>query len=93
VDSPVNTLLGNSLAPVSSRVRQLVRDFPILARAVEIGTTYTVGDGIRFQGRVKDPSGEAGQKMATFRLTQLGSLCILALVRSCLIYPLESRLK
>jgi hypothetical protein len=42
VDSPVNTLLGNSLAPVRSRVRQLVRDFPILARAVEIGTTHTV---------------------------------------------------
>jgi capsid protein len=39
-------------------VRQLVRDFPILARAVEIGTTYTVGDGIRFQSRVKDPSGK-----------------------------------
>ena len=62
VDSPVNTLLGNSLAPVRSRVRQLVRDFPIPARAVEIGTTYTVGDGIRFQSRVKDPSGKLDKK-------------------------------
>lgn len=62
MDSPVNTVLGNSLGPVRSRVRQLVRDFPILDRAVEIGTTCIVGDGIRFQSRVKDPSGKLDKK-------------------------------
>jgi len=33
--------------------------------AVEIGTTYTVGDGIRFQSRVKDPSGKLDHILST----------------------------
>jgi len=66
VDSPVNMLLGNSLPRVRSRVRQSVRDFPIIACAVEIGTTYSVGDGIRFQSRVKDPSGKLDKKWLRF---------------------------
>lgn len=52
VDSDVNTVIGNSAATVRARVRQLVRDFPYFARAVNIVTGRSVGSGIVLQSRV-----------------------------------------
>ena len=65
VDAGVNTIIGNSLQPVRARVRQLVRDFPILARAVDVvcDYDYTVGDGIQFQSRVKNADGKLDKKL------------------------------
>lgn len=57
VDSPVNQIIGASSASVRARVRQLVRDMPFFARAVNVLTEYTVGDGIGFQSRVRTPDG------------------------------------
>ncbi len=54
LDASVKTVIGNSLKPVRARVRQLIRDFPYLARAVKVSVDYTVGEGIRFQSRVKN---------------------------------------
>ena len=58
LDASVNTVIGNSLKPVRARVRQLIRDFPCLARAVKVSVDYTVGEGIRFQSRVKNAEGK-----------------------------------
>jgi len=58
VDSPVNEIIGASSANVRARVRQLVRDMPFFARAVNIMTEYTVGEGIGFQSRVKGADGK-----------------------------------
>ena len=63
VDAGVNTIIGNSLQPVRARVRQLVRDFPILARAVDVVCDYTVGDGIQFQSRIKNADGKLDKKL------------------------------
>lgn len=58
VDSNVNTIISASSPAVRARVRQLVRDFPYFARAVNILTEYTVGSGIGFQSRVQDKDGK-----------------------------------
>ncbi len=47
LDASVKTVIGNSLKrlkPVRARVRQLIRDFPYLARAVKVSVDYTVGE-------------------------------------------------
>jgi len=56
-DANVNTILKNSGPTVRNRVRQLVRDFPYFARAVNVMVDYTVGQGILFQSRVDFPDG------------------------------------
>jgi len=43
-------------------VRQLVRDFPYFARAVNIIVDYVVGAGIVYQARVQDGSGKLDRK-------------------------------
>lgn len=53
----VNDLITGSASIVRGRVRQLVRDFPYFARAVNVLTNLTVGTGITVQARVKDPDG------------------------------------
>jgi len=59
----VNELIGNSSPQVRARVRQLVRDFPYFARAVDIITGYTVGAGIQFQSRVTSPDGNLNARI------------------------------
>lgn len=58
LDSNVNTIIQASSGAVRARVRQLVRDFPYFARAVNILTDYTVGSGIMFQSRIRTPDGK-----------------------------------
>jgi lambda family phage portal protein len=62
VDSDPNTVIRNSSLQVRARVRQLVRDMPYFARAVDVVTDYTVGDGIRFQSRVTGKDGSLDKK-------------------------------
>ena len=58
VNSSVNLLVAASAPAVRARVRQLVRDFPYFARAVNSLVDYTVGEGIMFQSRIKDAQGK-----------------------------------
>ena len=62
-NASVNDILAASGAQVRARVRQLVRDFPYFARAVNILTDYTVGQGIYYQSRISDSSGKLNKKM------------------------------
>lgn len=62
VDAGVNAVIGNSALSVRSRIRQLVRDFPYFARAVNVLTDYVVGPGIIFQSRITDQSGQLDKK-------------------------------
>jgi len=55
VDTGVNTVIANSAAQLRARARQLVRDMPAMATAVQRMEDFTVGDGITLQARVKDP--------------------------------------
>lgn len=55
-DDKVNTVLANSLSTLRARARQLVRDMPAMATAVQRVEEFTVGDGLQLQARVKDPS-------------------------------------
>lgn len=53
-DSKVNTVIANSIYQLRARARQLVRDMPAMATAVQRVEEYTVGNGITLQSRVKD---------------------------------------
>lgn len=54
VDLNVNTVIGNSMAVLRARARQLVRDMPAMATALDRVEQFTVGTGIELQARVKD---------------------------------------
>lgn len=56
VDSNVNTLIANSIGMLRKRARQLVRDMPAMASAVQRVEEFTVGNGVIMQARVKDES-------------------------------------
>jgi len=61
--SNVNDIISASNPVLRSRVRQLVRDFPYLARAVGIMVDYSIGTGIVFQSKVKGPKGKLNKKL------------------------------
>jgi lambda family phage portal protein len=61
-DVSVNELIKASSGPVRARVRQLVRDFPVFSRAVDVVCDYVVGSGIVYQSRVEDAKGELDHK-------------------------------
>ena len=58
VDSGVNDEIGGSKSAVNARVRQLARDMPHFARALNIITDYVVGDGLRPEPMVKLPGSD-----------------------------------
>jgi len=62
VDPNAKELVQSSQATIRSRVRQLVRDFPFFARAINVLVDLTVGTGIDFQARVKSPDGSFNKK-------------------------------
>lgn len=62
VGQTVNDILRTSAPAVTRRVRQLVRDFPYLARAANIMVDLTVGTGTTFQSRVLNPEWQPGAK-------------------------------
>ena len=53
-DHGVNTVIGNSSTTLRARARQLVRDMPAMATALQRVQDFTVGDGISLQARVKN---------------------------------------
>ena len=53
-DPKINTVIANSIATLRTRARQLVRDMPAMANAVDKVEQFTVGNGITMQARVKD---------------------------------------
>lgn len=63
--SNVNDIITASSPALRSRARQLVRDFPYLARAVRVIVDYSVGTGIVFQSKVKDSRGKPNKKLIT----------------------------
>lgn len=63
--SNVNDIINASSPALRSRVRQLVRDFPYLARAVSIMVDYSIGTGIVFQSKVKGPKNKLNKKLIT----------------------------
>lgn len=63
VNSSVNDIIRASSPIVRARVRQLVRDFPYFARAVNVLVDYTVGSGIAYQSKIKKRSGELDTKL------------------------------
>jgi len=66
VDSNVNTVIANSSERLRARARQLVRDMPAMATAVQRVEDFTVGNGITLQARVKDESsGKLAQVLNT----------------------------
>lgn len=57
VNSNINTIIANSSTALRARARQLVRDMPAMATAIQRVEDFTVGNGITMQARVQDPSG------------------------------------
>jgi lambda family phage portal protein len=53
-----NALISQSSPSLRARVRDLVRNFPPFARAVNAVVAFTVGRGARFQSLALSPSGE-----------------------------------
>ena len=62
-DINVNDLIRGSGAKVRARVRQLVRDFPIFKRAVQVTLDHTIGTGLKFQSKAIRPNGEEDPKV------------------------------
>jgi len=61
----INDIIGASAPYLRARQRQLIRDFPYLARAVRILVDYTIGNGIMFQSVVENSSGKHDKKIIT----------------------------
>lgn len=61
----VNDIIGASSPILRARVRQLIRDFPYLARAVRIVVDYSIGTGIQFQSTVEGANGKRDKKTIT----------------------------
>jgi capsid protein len=55
VNRSINDITRTSLPAMRTRIRQMVRDFPYFARAVNILVDFTVGTGTNFQSRVLNP--------------------------------------
>ena len=53
----VNDLVRASNPALRAETRQLIRDFPIFARAVNVTIDHSVGAGLGFQSRIKDSMG------------------------------------
>lgn len=61
----VNDIIGASSPYLRARVRQLIRDFPYLARAVNVMVDYSIGTGIQFQSTVDGTNGKRDKKRIT----------------------------
>lgn len=59
----INELLSGSLPTLRARARQLVRDMPAMATAVQRLEEFTVGPGLMLQARVKGPDGKLDRRI------------------------------
>jgi lambda family phage portal protein len=64
IDAGVNEEIGTSKELLNARTRQLVRDMPHFARAVNVMVDFTVGDGIRLQSRVANTDGSLNVELS-----------------------------
>jgi lambda family phage portal protein len=62
VNQDVNTIIRASSYNLRNRVRQLVRDCPHFARAVNVQVDFTVGVGTNFQSRIRNKKWKPGTK-------------------------------
>lgn len=62
-DQNINELISQASPLVRARVRQLVRDFPVFARAVEAAVNVSVGRGFQFQARIRKPDGSLDEDL------------------------------
>ena len=62
VNQDANVLIRSSAPMLRARVRQLVRDCPHFARAVNIQVEFTVGTGMHFQSRIQNTKWQPGSK-------------------------------
>ncbi|MGE0919447.1 phage portal protein [Trichlorobacter lovleyi] len=62
VNQDINTLIRSSSNNLRARVRQLVRDCPHFARAVQVQVDFTIGTGTNFQSRIRNPKWKPGEK-------------------------------
>jgi lambda family phage portal protein len=58
----INDIIGLSNPAIRSRVRQLIRDFPYLARAANVMVDYSIGAGIMFQSKSVGPGGKPDKR-------------------------------
>lgn len=65
LDGGPNSAIRTSAPTVRARIRQLVRDFPYFARAVNVSCAFVVGPGIRFQARLYKPNGKLDRPACT----------------------------
>lgn len=66
VNQNVNDIIGLSNPIIRARVRQLIRDFPYLARAANVMVDYSIGPGIMFQSKARGVSGKPDKKRIQF---------------------------
>jgi len=59
----VNSLIRTSSPIIRARSRQLVRDFPFFARAVNVLVNFTVGSGIQYQAQIKKSDGTFNKRI------------------------------
>jgi lambda family phage portal protein len=65
VTKDINTIVHTQASIIRARVQQLVRDFPVFARACNIMVNYTVGTGITYQPKVKGFDGKLNKTLNT----------------------------
>lgn len=65
VSQDVNTEIGTSRRQIDARVRQLVRDMPHTARALDVLCDWTVGAGLTLQSRVVGADGKLDKALNT----------------------------
>lgn len=58
VDETITDLTGNSGALIRAKVRQLCRDFPYFARALNVTVDFVVGDGMQLDSTVSFRNGK-----------------------------------
>ena len=62
-NTDINSIIKASSQSVRGRVRQLVRDFPYFANAVNRLVDYTVGPGIIYQSKIQNADGTLNKKL------------------------------
>lgn len=65
VNQDVNVEIGSSQYAINARVRQLVRDMPHAARAVDVLSGWVVGPGLVFQSRITGSDGKLAKRLNT----------------------------
>lgn len=68
IDASVNDLIRASSPQVRARVRQLIRDFPVFSRAVQVLIDTSIGRGLLFQSRATDSTGTKIDKKLTDKI-------------------------